>query len=79
MYIREYGKRACAIVLCAATLFAMTACGKTSEEAEEGGATGISFESLENLPTEEVSEPEAEPQESDEPYVLPEGMYFSGV
>ncbi len=78
MYIREYGKRACAVVLCAATLFAMTACGKTAEEAEEGGATGISFESLEDIPAqEEVSTPEEEPQQEDEPYVLPEGMYFS--
>ena len=70
------GKKAVSLLLAAAMLtMTVTACGKNTEEpAAEEPAESI-FEEA----TAEVSqEPEPEAaEESDEPYVLPEGMYFS--
>jgi hypothetical protein len=52
----------------------VTACGKNTEEPAAEEAAESIFEEA----TQEVSqEPEPEAEESDEPYVLPEGMYFS--
>ena len=79
MYFKQFGKRVAVSILCATSIMAMTACGSSDgDSADNSGAATASFESIENLPTQET---EATAQEtevaSDEPYVLPEGMYFS--
>ena len=74
---RTYGKRAVATILSAAMLVAMAACGATPEDADKDGAAGgVSFEEV----TDSANEASAEEEttvDSNEPYVLPEGMYFS--
>ena len=74
---RTYGKRAVATILSAAMLVAMAACGATPEGADKDGAAGgVSFEEV----TDSANETSAEEEttvDSNEPYVLPEGMYFS--
>ena len=70
------GKKAVSLLLAAAMLtMTVTACGKnTQEPAAEGSAETI----FEEATTEVSQEPESETvEETDEPYVLPEGMYFS--
>ncbi len=70
------GKKAASLFLAAAMLtMTVTACGKGSEEPAPEETSETIFEEA----TQEVSqEPEPETtEESDEPYVLPEGMYFS--
>ncbi|MBP3279483.1 MAG: DUF3048 domain-containing protein [Butyrivibrio sp.] len=70
------GKKAVSLLLAAAMLtMTVTACGKnTQEPAAEESAETI----FEEATTEESQEPEPETvEETDEPYVLPEGMYFS--
>ncbi len=70
------GKKAVSLLLAAAMLtMTVTACGKnTQEPAAEESAETI----FEEATTEESQEPEPENvEETDEPYVLPEGMYFS--
>ncbi|MBP3814707.1 MAG: DUF3048 domain-containing protein [Butyrivibrio sp.] len=70
------GKKAVSLLLAAAMLtMTVTACGKnTQEPAAEESAETI----FEEATTEVSQEPEPENvEETDEPYVLPEGMYFS--
>ena len=70
------GKKAVSLLLAAAMLtMTVTACGKnTQEPAAEEPAETI----FEEATTEVSQEPEPENvEETDEPYVLPEGMYFS--
>ncbi len=70
------GKKAVSLLLAAAMLtMTVTACGKNAEEpAAEEPAESI----FEEATTEVSQEPEPEAEEAaDEPYVLPEGMYFS--
>ena len=70
------GKKAVSLLLAAAMLtMTVTACGKnTQEPAAEESAETI----FEEATTEVSQEPESENvEETDEPYVLPEGMYFS--
>ncbi|MBE5829133.1 MAG: DUF3048 domain-containing protein [Butyrivibrio sp.] len=70
------GKKAASLFLAAAMLtMTVTACGKGSEEPAPEESSDTIFEEA----TQEVSqEPEPDStEESDEPYVLPEGMYFS--
>ena len=77
MHFRKYGKRAVVAILCAASVLSMSACGKSSDE--DSAVSTASFESLADLPSTEASVEEAPAEEpaADEPYVLPEGMYFS--
>lgn len=71
-----FGKKAAISIMCAAMVLGVAACGKdTPEEAStEGESTGL-FENVDES-GEVVKEEEEEP-ESDEPYELPEGMYYS--
>ncbi len=74
---RTYGKRAVATILSAAMLVAMAACGATPEGADKDGAAGgVSFEEITDSANETSAEEETT-ADSNEPYVLPEGMYFS--
>ncbi len=70
------GKKAVSLLLATAMLtMTVTACGKNTEEATTEEPAETIFEEA----TQETSQ-DAEPedtQEPDEPYVLPEGMYFS--
>lgn len=70
------GKKAVSLFLAAAMLtMTVTACGKNTQEPAAEEPTETIFEEA----TQETSqEPESDATEaSDEPYVLPEGMYFS--
>ncbi len=70
------GKKAVSLFLAAAILtMTVTACGKNTQEPAVGDPAESIFEEA-TAETSQESEPEAAP-ESDEPYVLPEGMYFS--
>lgn len=74
----RYGKRAVSAALCAALIFSVTACGS----ADSGSNADSDITSPSNNDTEKSSSSEA-PQtyvpdpDSNEPYVLPDGMYFS--
>ena len=70
------GKKAVSLFLAAAMLtMTVTACGKNTQEPATEEPTESIFE---EATTEASQEPEPEAAEaSDEPYVLPEGMYFS--
>ncbi len=75
---RTYGKRAVATILSAAMLVTLAACGSTPEGGDDSeSSSGVSFEQITDTATEETSVEEEAPVETDEPYVLPEGMYFS--
>ena len=79
MYFKQFGKRVAVSILCATSIMAMTACGSSDgESADNSGAATASFESIENLPAQETEATVEETEvASDEPFVLPEGMYFS--
>ena len=75
---RTYGKRAIATILSAAMLVTLAACGSTPEGGDDSeSSSGVSFEQITDTATEETSVEEEAPVDTDEPYVLPEGMYFS--
>ena len=75
---RTYGKRAIATILSTAMLVTLAACGSTPEGGDDSeSSSGVSFEQITDTATEETSVEEEAPVETDEPYVLPEGMYFS--
>ncbi len=78
MFGRKYGKRAAAGILTAALLMSVTACGSTPE-AEDTSVPAASFEPIESTPEVEVTEEPAAEEDTNEPYVLPEGMYFSEI
>ena len=70
------GKKAVSMLLATAMLtMTVTACGKNAEAPSEEDASSSIFEETPQETTQEA-EPEQQ-EESDEPYVLPEGMYFS--
>ncbi len=71
-----FGKKAAISIMCAVMALGVAACGKdTPEDAStEEESTGL-FENVDES-GEVVKEEEEEP-ESDEPYELPEGMYYS--
>ena len=74
---RTYGKRAIATILSAAMLVTLAACGSSPEGGEsEESSSGVSFEQITDTAAEEVSAEEEAPADTDEPYVLPEGMYL---
>jgi len=79
MYFKQFGKRVAVSILCATSIMAMTACGNSDgESADNSGAATASFESIETLPAQETEATALETEvASDEPFVLPEGMYFS--
>ncbi len=78
MHFRKYCKRATVSILCAASVLSLAACGKGADSEDAGVATA-SFESLEDVEPLQPAQEEtpAEEEASDEPYVLPDGMYFS--
>ena len=77
MHIRTYGKKVVASLLCSAMVLSMVACG--AEDTADGTSSGVSFEPInsETTNTDTASEAATEEVASGEPYVLPEGMYFS--
>ena len=77
MYLKLFGKKATAAILCVTTVMAVTACGKTQEEPQQAAETGLSVEYIDNSATAATSaEVQEEPEEE---YVLPDGMYFSEI
>lgn len=75
MHIRTYGKKVVAAMLCSVMVLSMAACG--AEDAGEETSSGVSFEPINTETTDNAGEAATEEVASDEPYVLPEGMYFS--
>ncbi|WP_026653924.1 DUF3048 domain-containing protein [Butyrivibrio proteoclasticus] len=74
MYIKSYGKRAAASIICAASIFAVAACSSTPADDVEPSQEL----SVENVDSNDAStNGTTEEAATDEPYVLPEGMYFS--
>lgn len=73
---RRYSKSIVLSIVCASSLFAMTACGSSSDEKE---AVGVEIENVTEpgAASEEPSETQEAEPEPDEDYVLPEGMYYS--
>ncbi len=83
MLISKFGKKAAAAILSAAMVLSVAACGAESTGAESA-SSGVSFEKIDTeTPAAEVAdntettETAEEPAQENEPYVLPEGMYFS--
>lgn len=75
MYINRYAKKAIASIMCAVTVLSVAACSST--DTEETSSGDVSNEAVEkNDSSAEATTAEAVAN-SDEPYVLPEGMYFS--
>lgn len=75
MYINRYAKKAIASIMCAVTVLSVAACSSTDTEDTSSG--DVSYEAVEkNDSSAEATTAEAVAN-SDEPYVLPEGMYFS--
>ncbi|WP_022774604.1 DUF3048 domain-containing protein [Butyrivibrio sp. AE2015] len=75
MYINRYAKKAIASIMCAVTVLSVAACSSTDTEDTSSG--DVSYEAVEkNDSSTEATTAEAVAN-SDEPYVLPEGMYFS--
>ena len=75
MYINRYAKKAIASIMCAVTVLSVAACSSTDTEDTSSG--DVSYEAIEkNDSSTEATTAEAVAN-SDEPYVLPEGMYFS--
>lgn len=75
MYINRYAKKAIASIMCAVTVLSVAACSST--DTEDTSAGDVSYEAVEkNDSSTEATTAEAVAN-SDEPYVLPEGMYFS--
>ena len=81
MHINKYGKKIAAAVLSAIMVFSVAACGADTETADDNSTAVVSFEKIEK---EETVTPAASEEAStetvadtNEPYVLPEGMYFS--
>lgn len=75
MYINRYAKKAIASIMCAVTVLSVAACSSTDTEDTSSG--DVSNEAVEkNDSSAEATTAEAVAN-SDEPYVLPEGMYFS--
>ncbi len=73
---RLFGKKAVATILCAAMVLGVAACGKDApEDAPAEEASTSLFEEVDE--SGEAKTEEEEEEKSDEPYVLPEGMYFS--
>ncbi|MBE5825728.1 MAG: DUF3048 domain-containing protein [Butyrivibrio sp.] len=65
-------------MLTAALIMSVTACGSTPED-EDTSTPAASFEPIENTPEVEVTEEPSAEENTNEPYVLPEGMYFSEI
>ena len=75
MYINRYAKKAITSIMCAVTVLSVAACSSTDTEDTSSG--DVSNEAVEkNDSSAEATTAEAVAN-SDEPYVLPEGMYFS--
>ncbi len=80
MFSKSYSKKIVAAVLCSVMVLGTAACGASSEETPNEESSGSIFESIPDNSTAEetpAQEPAAEETASNEPYVLPEGMYFS--
>ncbi len=75
---KTIGKKGVISLICTSALLAMTACGSTDNTEESSG--NVAFEQVEQNESQDKSDSaqEAAP-ESNEPYVLPEGMYFSEI
>ncbi|WP_026490472.1 DUF3048 domain-containing protein [Butyrivibrio sp. XBB1001] len=80
MFIKAYGKKVLAAILCTSMIASVAACGP-NEAGSDDTTASVSFEPItENVDNTESSSSEAasvEDATSNEPYVLPEGMYFS--
>ncbi len=81
MFNKIYGKKVLAVALSSIMLVSVAACGATEEAAGEEASSSI-FESISDTapaeqPAEETDTATEETSVSNEPYVLPEGMYFS--
>ena len=84
MYISRFNKKAIAAAMSAVMILSVSACGSTPAAESDETSAGISFEkidSTEPVTTEEAASSEAteEVAETNEPYVLPEGMYISEI
>ncbi|MBQ3798412.1 MAG: DUF3048 domain-containing protein [Butyrivibrio sp.] len=82
MFKRIYSKKALAAALCSVMLMSVAACGASEEASEAESSSSSIFESISETapvetPAEETETPAEEVTVSNEPYVLPEGMYFS--
>ncbi len=77
MYIRSFGKKAIASVMCTTMLLLASACAADDDSDEV--STSVSFEPInETVTTQDNQEPETTVEaETDGPYVLPDNMYFS--
>ena len=75
MFIKTYGKKALATLICASMIVAVAACG--SEDNADNGSSSVSFEPITETVDNASSEVTTTEETTDEPYVLPEGMYFS--
>jgi hypothetical protein len=77
MYINKYAKKFISSVLCAVTVLSVAACSSTDTPSEGNSSAEVSVENIskEDATTESTQAPEV--VDSDEPYVLPDGMYFS--
>ncbi len=78
MYLKKNSKRFVSTILCASLLLSVSACGSaTSEETDSAGTATASFEPItDTTEATEAATTEAV-EETDEEYVLPEGMYYS--
>jgi hypothetical protein len=80
MFIKAYGKKVLAAILCTSMIASVAACGP-NEAGSDDTTASVSFEPItENVDNTESSSSEAASvvdATSNEPYVLPEGMYFS--
>ncbi len=82
MFIKKFGRKTLASIMCAVMAISVAACGSSDGEAQEDTSTAaVSFEQItpEEVVTETEPEAEAPVEEvaEAEAYVLPEGMYFS--
>ena len=78
MFNKSYGKKIIATTLSMVMMLSVAACG-ASEDTADQAENGSIFESIPDSSSEQVSAEENVPEDtsSNEPYVLPEGMYFS--
>lgn len=80
MFNRLHWKKIAATLLCSSMVLSAAACGNSGDDSSADSSDSSLFESIpENTTTEQVTEETTseEVTESSEPYVLPEGMYFS--
>ncbi|MBO6241527.1 MAG: DUF3048 domain-containing protein [Butyrivibrio sp.] len=77
MYINRYAKKAIASIMCAVTVISVAACSSTGSGSDNNSSGALSVEEVSKSDSTTGSTVLEEAADSDEPYVLPEGMYFS--